>query len=344
MRVGFLFHKVPQDTPSGIDQVRLKALSSGLKELGANVAVIAPVSCPALFDGTIPVLPLDALFEKPGLDVLKVCYHFSMELLGGYDGLLACRFVRVVDEDKPDRDGMFRNRLLAAQTLAAQKASGIIVNNRENAIRWQARYGHNQKIAIIPTGCPSEIPSPVFNPYDQKLPVLLFLGSLSSARMVRMINDAAGLLQGKIAVHFIGRNKSAIYGGFFVPLSPLVADHGEKPEEEVWDYIRHARIGLALAASSDPFDNDLSKILSYLRGGLPILCEERIPNIRWALNRERAVIFRFGDPEDLCRKALQAVSKPSAPHADKEIQSLLNHHSWSTRSKTLYRFLKELAG
>jgi hypothetical protein len=342
MQIGFLFHKVPLDKPTGIDQVRLLALSLGLLRLGAKVTIIAPVSRSGVLGETIPVLPLEALSGKPRFDVLKVCYHFSMELVRDYQGLLVVRLVRVVDEHLPERDRLHRDRLIASQDLAAKQASGMIFNNRENAIRWQSLYGYNQKMALIPTGCPLEIPPLGPDPYDQRLPVLLFLGSLCSTRMIHLLNETAERLQGKMAVHMIGQNKSELYGEGFLPLSPLIKDHGEKPEEVLWDYIRYARIGLALAAGPDSFDNDLSKIMSYLRGGLPILCEEQIPNAKLALKFGLAQTFRFGDAKDLTHKALMMGSSRDKTIDSKLAPRFLNHHSWSRRSEVLVGFLKKL--
>jgi hypothetical protein len=342
MHIGFLFHKTPVENPSGIDQVRLRALCRGLARLGAGVTVVAPVSRPGFLGESIPVLPLQTLSGNPGFDVLKVCYHFSMEHVRDYRGPLVCRLVRVVDQRLPERDEARRDRLLACQLLAADRADGMIFNNRENAARWRALYGHAQKIALIPTGCPPEIPVPGPDPYARKLPVMLFLGSLASPRMIRLINEAAERLQGKIALHVIGQNKSRLYGGEFLPLSPFIEEHGEIAEEAVWDYIRHARIGLALAAGPDAFDNDLSKILSYMRGGLPILCEERIPNIGQALRSGSARIFAFGDAGDLARAALMMNSSGGKDIDPEALGRFIELNSWSRRAEVLYCFLKKV--
>jgi hypothetical protein len=342
MNIGFLFHKTPLENPSSIDQLRLQALSGGLTRLGAKVTIVAPVSRPFSLGKEISVLPFQTLSENPGFDLLKVCYHFSMEQLRDYQGLLVCRFVRVVDERLPERDESQRDRLLAAQIVAARQARGMIFNNHENAMRWRSMYGHAQKIAIIPTGCRLEIPMSGPDPYDHKLPVMLFLGSLASSRMIYLINETAELLQGKIAIHTIGQNKSRLYGDRFLPLSPLITDHGEKPEEIIWDYIRYARIGLALAAGPDIFDNDLSKIMTYLRGGLPILCEERIPNAKQALQLGLARTFSFGDARDLARNALMMESLTGMKIDSGLFQRFCNQNSWHRRSELLYRFFKRL--
>ena len=89
--------------------------------------------------------------------------------------------------------------------------------------------------------------------------------------MVSMLNEAARMLSDLGRIHLVGLNKAHMYGGGKdCVLDPLIRNHGELPEDAIWDYIRHASIGLALATGTHKFDNDLSKIINYLRGGLPV--------------------------------------------------------------------------
>lgn len=342
MRIGLVFHKDPLVPASGIDLIRLKALSLGLTDLGAQVTIIAPVAIPGLLGEKVPVVPLSTLDDRQGYDLVKTCYHYSLELLANYSGPLVCRLVRVVDEHLPDRDVLQRPRLLASQRLAAERATGMIFNNRENMSRWREIYGNRQKIAIIPTGCPTDLPSLGPNPYDGKLPVLLFLGSLAAPRMVELINHAAERLRGRMAVHVVGKNKTELYGGSTRLLSPLVTDHGQMPEEATWDYLHYARVGLALAAGPDPFDNDLSKIMAYLRSGLAILCEERVVNAGLAMKYGVGQVFRYGNAGDLVEKALSlATGNIRVPDPD-SMPRLIRLNSWSRRAEVLYRFLQFL--
>jgi hypothetical protein len=338
MRIAMLFHKDPSGPATGIDLVRLAALSSGLARLGAQVSVVAPVAREGQLVNGIAVLPLEALHEPGRFHVVKACYHFSMELVQGYDGPLVCRLVRVVDEQLPERDALQRGRLLACQETARIRGVGMVFNNRENAARWRARYGTAQRIALIPTGCRAAIPPPGQNPYDSGPPALLFLGSLAAPRMVALLNDAAERLAGEMAVHLVGKNKSGLYGSAVVPLSPLVTDHGELPEEDVWNFVRHARLGLALASGPHPFDNDLSKIATYVRGGLPVLGEERI--VTMALARRYGVCqeFRYGDAAGLARQARKALSREMAL-PETALERLNRLRSWDRLAGILFRFL-----
>ena len=339
MRIGMLFHKDPLGPATGIDLVRLTALSSGLSRLGATVSVVAPVAQEGRLSKGIAVLPLAALQEAGRFQVVKACYHFSLELAQGYRGPLVCRLVRVVDERLPERDANQRQRLLACQELARARAVGLVCNNRENAARWRALYGTAQRIALLPTGCQAVIPPLGTNPYGSGLPALLFLGSLAAPRMASLLNAAAQRLAGVMRVHLVGKNKTGLYGGTVVPLSPLIADHGELPEEEVWNYVRYARFGLALAAGPYPFDNDLSKIATYVRGGLPVLGEERIANLGLASRYGVCRVFGYGDVQDLESKARAALPRDTA-WAGASLERFIRARSWDRLAANLLRFLE----
>ena len=190
MRVGILFHKNPFLPPTGIDLVRLRALASGLIRRGIQAEIVAPVDRSGLIDGIIPVKPLEVLNAPPAYAVLKTCYHASIELIGSYPGPVVSRIVRVVDDRLPERDGPARAHLLRCQERIRERAVVLVLNNRENMIRWRKLYGSEPRVVLVPTGCPREIPSPRRNPFPGDRPVVLFLGSLAAPRMVRMLNEA----------------------------------------------------------------------------------------------------------------------------------------------------------
>ena len=343
MHVAFLFHKDPLGQPGSIDLIRLRSLALALMDRGVRVTVVAPVANPGWLAERVPVVPLAPAMAWERYDVIKASYHYSLELPRASQIPLVCRLVRVVDERLPERDGPDRPRLMACQALAAQQASGMVFNNAQNARRWRERYGIRQRIAIVPNGCPERIPPPGGDPYGEGPPVLLFLGSLAAARMVELVNAAADRLRGRLRVHLVGRNKSRLYGGVSLPLSPWVVDRGELPEWRVWDYVRHARLGLALAAGPDPFDNDLSKILSYLRGGLPVLGEEGVLNLHWARQMNLCHTFRFGDADDLATRAL-ALAAADQPTPDPAgMERLVQANGWRRRAEVLHRFLESVA-
>ena len=344
IRVGFVFHKDPLQAAAGIDIIRLHALTGGLLARGLGVDIIAPVDRPGQTPAGVPVYPLDHLAHAR-YDALKTCYHFSLELIGDYDGPVVSRIVRVVDDELPERDMAWRGRLLACQETIAARSSVVVLNNGENEQRWLARYGKTSQAStlLIRTGCPAVIPRKGKNPYAKGEKVMLFLGSLCSARMVAMLNALADALRDAARIHHIGRSKLHIYDdGSTAPLSPLIVRHGEMPERETWNYVRHACIGLAIAPGPYSFDNDLSKIYGYLRGGLPVLSEERIINNELIAAMGHGQVFAYDDIDDAAGRARRLLRGLPSGGGRRVMASMARAHAWERRVDQYYDLFTRL--
>ncbi|MFH1136214.1 MAG: hypothetical protein V1816_09020 [Pseudomonadota bacterium] len=345
MNIGLVFHKDPLEAPTRIDLVRLRALGRALLDHGWSVEIVAPVRADGWIDGLIPVRPLACLDDPGRYALLKTCYHQSLGLIGAFQGPVAARIVRVVDERLPERDEADRKRLLYFQEMILERADALILNNQANADRWRSRYGARPPITLIPNGCPAILPLPGKNPYQTDQPIVLFLGSLAAPRMVHLLNDLAAAVHPRIQVHHLGRNVARLYGGSrYDILSPLIIQHGEVEEPGIWDYIRHADVGLALATGPHAFDNDLSKVLSYLRGGLMVLSEENVLNNDLILAAGRGLVFAFGDVGDMSRRldALLTSSPSAETHKNDVARFVAEHHSWESRGRLLHDRLKSL--
>lgn len=332
MRIGIVFHKNPFAEAAGIDLIRLRALAGGLIRSGIDAEIVSPVQKEGLLEGIIPVRKLNILDLPDCYDLVKTSYHYSIELLGRYRGPVVSRIVRVVDGKFPERDEPFRERLLRCQDMIRARASAVALNNEENRERWLKFYGNRPATVLVPTGCPAEIPPDRGNPYSPGERVILFLGSLAAERMVRMLNQAARRLAEKARFHLVGLNKACMYGGDEnCRLDPLIVDHGEIPEERAWDYIRHGDIGIALATGTQPFDNDVSKILNYLRGGIPVLSEEPILNNDLVRATGLGRTFGYGDLEDLVSAAVDLLADPPLERKEAAQRFMIREHSWDRR-------------
>jgi hypothetical protein len=332
MKIGMVFHKDPWAPPAGIDLVRLRALARGLNDRGWPTEIVAPVSREGVLPDVAPVKPLRALGRPGRYDLVKASYHFSMELLAEYAGPVICRIVRVVDDTLPERDEGARERLLHCQELIRQRAVALVLNNHENEVRWRRLYGPEPRIAIIPNGCPSVIPAPGPNPYGPDQPAVLFLGSVAAGRMVEMLNHAAERLAGKARVHLVGVNKAALYGAHGdAALHESIICHGERVEHDVWNYIHHARVGLALATGPHPFDNDVTKIISYLRGGLPVLGEEPILNNDLVRQTGYGLTFAHGNAREMAANAVQLIDRAPLAGRESVMTFMAKEHSWQRR-------------
>ena len=332
MRIGIVFHKNPFASPTGIDLVRLRAIALGLTHRGVEAEIVAPVETEGVIEDSIPVRKLDVLDKPNDYDLIKTSYHDSIMLIRGFRGPVVSRIVRVVDERLPERDEAVRQRLLLCQEMIKKRATALVLNNKENRERWINLYGPRPPITLVPTGCPSEIPKPRSNPFPPGERVILFLGSLASPRMVSMLNEAARLLSGLAQIHLVGLNKACMYGGGKeCALDPLIKDHGELPEAAIWDYIRYASIGLAFATGPHAFDNDVSKILNYLRGGLAVLSEGPIVNNDLIRQTGFGKIFRFDDINDMAAKAKELIKEPHKGARDAVMRFMAQEHSWDKR-------------
>lgn len=343
MRIGIVFHKDPFAPPAGIDLVRLRAIAGGLIRKGIDTEILSPLSKEGLIDGFIPVRHISALNEDGRYDLVKTAYHYSITLIGNYGGPVVSRIVRVVDERLPERDEPFRRQLLRCQELIGRRACAVALNNEENRTRWHRLYGPQPSTVLVPTGCPAEIPMAEGNPYPAGRKSVLFLGSLAAPRMVEMLNAAARELHDRADVHLIGSNKACMYGGTEdCILNPLVQHHGELPEDQVWAYIRHASIGLAFATGIHRFDNDVSKILNYLRGGLPVLSEEPIVNNDLIRLTGYGETFAFGRVNDLIAKARKLMENPPAEKRETVMQFMASEHSWERRVDTYLELFRRI--
>jgi len=339
-----VFHKNPFAPPSSIDIIRLRAISSGLIRKGMETEVLAPVHHEGVMEGSIPVRPLHHIMNGH-YDIIKTCYHFSIELIQDYEGPVVSRIVRVVDGRLPERDEKWRERLIRCQQRISQRSSVLVLNNVENQRRWQHFYGQSLPVVLIPTGCSLQIPQPRKNPFDEKERTILFLGSLAAPRMISMLNTLSARLGHTARIHVVGLNKVHWYGaGERGNLHPSIVQHGEVLEEDIWDYIYHADMGLALATGPHAFDNDLSKICNYLRGGLPVLSEAPVLNNNLIQQTGLGKIFRFDDMADLIANAITLLENPPAPETRNVAMAFMStHHSWERRVEVYEHLFNNLS-
>ena len=343
MRIAFVFHKSPLQPPAGIDLIRLCSLVKGLRQRRIEAEIVAPVKRQAILAGNLPVLPLDALSESGRYAVAKTSYHSSIELINGYKGPVVSRIVRVVDQKRPRRDELQRRHLLDCQDRIQARTSFLVLNNHINARRWRRLYGCKIPIALIPNGCPAEIGPVRQNPYPPGRKILLFLGSLAAPRMKAILNETADKLAAVAEVHHVGADKTRLYGGSArTVFHPRIRVHGEIASGDIWPYVCHAHAGLALATGPHAFDNDITKVLYYLRGGLPVLTETPILQNDLIRKTGYGRIFVFGDGDDLVQKAIDLMANPP-DGKDRVMAYMARTRSWPRRIEAYAALFKRMA-
>jgi hypothetical protein len=252
-------------------------------------------------------------------------------LVQDFEGPVVARLVRVVDERHPARDRRQRGHLLAAQDEVSRLAAAVAFNNPENQARWRRLFGSGLPSLLTPTGCPERLPPRRCRPFPLDRVVAIYLGSLASSRQVEMLNRCARALAGLAEVHLVGRNKSGLYGRTR-RLDTLVRQHGEKDPREIWDFLRAAHLGLALAVGPEAFDNDSSKVVHYLRAGLPVLAEEPILQIGLLRSLGMGQGFGYGRVGELRQAARALLSWLPAPATRRWAMSVMRReHSWLRR-------------
>ena len=330
MRIALVFHKNPFAPPAGIDLIRLRAISAGLNKRGIETDIVAPVSRRGMLEGNIKVYGVERLYDSSAYDIVKTCYHDSIRFVPPAQRIVVSRIVRVVDSKFPERDQKFRSSLLECQEMIRDRACAVIFNNNENRSRWTSLYGESTETELVPTGCPSVTPVQNRTPYSASKKILLFLGSLAATRMAQIMNELAERVSDVAEIHLVGLNKTEMYGSGSA-LSPLIVNHGEKTEQETWNYIYNADLGLAFATGSLPFDNDISKIYSYLRGGLPTLSEEPILNNKLVEGLGYGSTFGYGDMEALVSSCRRLLANPPLEKREHVMRIMARDHSWDER-------------
>ena len=326
---------------TGMDLIRWTELGKQFHELGHEVHLVTNRP-----DG------IESLAGLPVFDcreanwdhyyAIKGSYQHSVPLLPEHPRLIV-RMCRVARPDEPDRDLSRRDEVLAHQKWIANHARFIAVNDPLNASRWRELYGDNQQIIIVPTGCPEVIPAPKQNPFPSKSRIALFCGSVTAIRMVPFLNDVARSLAARdseFELHVLGRNRLHLYSDSPPEFNlDLIHLHEPVSQEEAWQYLHHADVGVAVSPSANRFESELSKIYYYLRAGLPTVCETSALNRDLVEQTGHGIIAGHDDPEQFATAILRAAEMPRNHSSTMELMS--NRHSWKSRAETYVTALNE---
>lgn len=340
-RIALAYSTNPARGIQGMDMIRWVAMGHRFRRLGYKVKLVT--------DRRRGMDRLDRLHlastkrtDWTEFDAVKVCYQASIDIVEPHPHLIV-RMCRVVDEEFPRRDDHRRDEMLRQQQRISELAAIVAFNDDENAARWRRRYGSPNKILIVPTGCPEELPAVGDSPFPNDRRIVLFTGSLTSHRFPGVLNALARRLRserGDVEVHFVGKNSLQHYAGESEPLDPAVVHiHDAVSEDETWRFVLNAHAGIALAPSEHAFESELSKIYYYLRGGLPVVTESSVPNRTVAEDLGLGAVAKYGDLDDLVGKTLVALSM--TPRQPAIMQHMADRHSWRARARIYDEALQE---
>ncbi|MGH7899782.1 MAG: hypothetical protein ACREQQ_17635 [Candidatus Binatia bacterium] len=287
-------------------------------------------------------------------DVVKTFFHAGFESLvaegGGDHPFIVSKLGSVVAAAETEGVhfyGEVRERLFAIQQAIAQKSRAVTVLTEENEACWRREHGPHVALLRVPTGVDAVIPPPGANPYERlgiERPVALFAGNLYSAEHQPEVNalwqdrlNRIGRLLMRRGLRLVAAGNGDADG-----LDPAAVLHvGRLAADEVWDWQRHARVGLVLAQGAVQ-DNESSKLYYYLRTGLPVVCERPVPNAWLVGATGLGAIVDYGDVEALAEAAVELARRPPSPNGT--ARYMVEAHSWDARAAAYDEIFAQAAG
>jgi len=120
--------------------------------------------------------------------------------------------------------------------------------------------------------------------------------------------------------------------------SRVVTYLGVVPYTASWDYLRHADLGVLVAAGPFMHNNESSKLYHYLRAGLPVVSEAGFPNDFLVREAGLGVVVENGDMHAMAAALLAAGERGwDREHA---IRYIVVHHTWDARVETYDRLIR----
>ena len=231
--------------------------------------------------------------------------------------------------------GKEREELWEEQERIAARSRVVTILTKPSIDLWTEMHGPGPEVLEVPTGVDAEIPPAASSPYAAlgiREPVALYAGLLYTLDHQREVNLiwqdrlnrlGRGLRQRGLRLVVVGP-------GVVDRLDPAVVYHaGPVGAERIWDWQRHARVGVVLAQGPVQ-DNESSKIYYYLRTGLPVVCERPVPNSSLITKTDHGRVVDYEDVEGLAEGCAQLASDPPANGVVADY--MVREHSWDVRA------------
>jgi glycosyltransferase involved in cell wall biosynthesis len=274
--------------------------------------------------------------------VVKTFFHRGFESLvaegGGDHPFIISKLGSVVGREQTPGVhfyGPVREKLFATQVEIAKRSKVVTVLTNRSAALWWNEHGADSMLFQVPTGVDAEIPVRGPNPYLRlgiEGPVALFAGNIYSREQQTEIN---ALWQNRL--NRLGRTLKR-RGITLVAMGAGVTDMLERDAVthvgvvdviEYWNWQHHAQVGIVLAQGQVQ-DNESSKIYYYLRTGMPVICEDSVPNLGLVEHTRCGAIVPYGDIDAMADAADAQISTRRDTAAIAEY--MIEHHSWDSRA------------
>ena len=275
-------------------------------------------------------------------DVVKTFFHTGFDSLrdaGGADHpFIVSKLGSVVGRTQTKGvhfHGEVRRRLFETQVQIARHSRAVTVLTARSAALWRREHGPEMPLLRVPTGVDAELPPAGPDPYARlgiDRPVVLFAGNIytrdKQAEVNRLWQERLNRI-GRLLVRRSLRLVAIGIGETDLLDHDAVLHLGAVDARAVWDWQRHATVGLVLAQGPVQ-DNESSKIYYYLRTGLPVVCERPIPNAHLIKETRLGTIVAYGDDAAIADAACRLAAAP--PAVDGTIASIVRQHSWDRRA------------
>ena len=283
--------------------------------------------------------------------VVKTFFHTGFDTLmaegGGDHPFIISKLGSVVGREQTEGvhfHGPVRERLFASQIAIAKRSKVVTVLTNRSAALWWREHGTDTTLLQVPTGVDAEIPSALADPYPGlgiDGPIALFAGNIYSRGQQAEVN-----LLWQERLNQLGRSLRrrgvtliAMGGGDTDHLDPAAVRHvGSIDAAEYWNWQQHAKAGIVFAQGPVQ-DNESSKIYYYLRTGLPVICEESVPNHSLIEDTGCGAVVPYGDIEAMAEATSDQLW--ASRDANQIAQYMVAMHSWDRRAALYDQVLRE---
>ncbi len=346
-----MMHKLRRDlmAMTAMCCIRTVRMAEALARMGHRVDIALEGTDVVERSPGVRHVPLTGL-DWGAYDLVKAEFHAGFDRVARHGGadhpFLVVKFGSLVGP--PGTPGVYFfgetwEALAATQRAIAERARYVTILTEPSADLWRREHGSRIPVLMVPTGVDAEIPPPRTDPYAALgIPgrAVLFAGNIYTDQQ-REVN-----LVWQDRLNRLGRALQR-RGLTLVAMGPGYTDHidhdavrhvGALPVEETWDWQRGAVAGVVLAHGPGQH-NESSKIYSYLRTGLPVLCERPVPNADLITATGCGALVDLDDVDALAAAAEDLAIR--RPRFDDVAAWTARVHSWDERASRYAPVLAE---
>jgi glycosyltransferase involved in cell wall biosynthesis len=284
-------------------------------------------------------------------DVVKTLFHQGFRTLerfgGGSHPFIISKLGSVVGPE--DMAGIYfygrRRRALyeTQQQINATSRYVAFVSAPAKEL-WVRCFGPRDTLLVVPGGVDRDLPPTGPDPFPAgEHPRCLFAGNLYRRATQREANRTLVAKLNALGARLRELDRNArlyVLGpGDARRLDRRAVSYlGVVSYVESWRYLRHADVGVLVAAGPFLHNNESSKLYHYLRAGVPVVSEAGFPNDSVLRDAQLGLIVRNGDLEAMATALLDTATR--AWDTERAVRYILEHHTWDARAAAYDRLLR----